>query len=190
MAFVEKSHETTLLQAPIDGMKSAIRAADGLGRVSLQFEGEKGRPRKAILKNIEVDPLRHEIIHITLQEVSEDDVVTVDIAVHAVGTPTAAETEELLFTQATDTIKVKGKLSSLPESIEYDVSGMEANSHVEAGALPLPDGVDLASSPDATVFSLRPSALATAEPEPEAETEEAADATAETTEEGTASEEA
>jgi large subunit ribosomal protein L25 len=167
MAFVEKSHQTMLIQAPVDGIKSAIRAADGLGRVSLQFEGE-GRPRKAILKNIEVDPLRHQIIHITLQEVSEDDVVTVDIAVHALGEPTAAETEDLLFTQVTDTIKVKGKLSALPEKVDYDVTGMEANSHVEAGALELPEGVELVSSADATIFSLKPSLLATAEPEPEA----------------------
>lgn len=153
MAFVERTHSTTSIQASIESLKTAIRNADGLGRVTLQLEDEK-KPRKAIIKHVEVDPLKHQMIHVTLQEVSEDDELKVDLTIVAVGTPTALESDQLVFTQVHDSIKVKGKLSDLVEKIEYDVTGLELGHHVQASDIELPKGIELISSPDTTIFTL------------------------------------
>lgn len=155
MALVERTHETTLIQAPVHLLREAIQHADGLGRLSVQIEGEK-KPRKAMVKKIEHDALKHQLIHVTLQEVSEDDEVKVDIAVHAVGTPTILETEEGILMQSTDHVKIKGKMSSLPERIDIDVTNMLIGEHISASEIELPEGVELLTSGEATLFSLKP----------------------------------
>jgi large subunit ribosomal protein L25 len=187
MALVERTHETTFIQASVVSLREAISHADGLGRLDLQIEGEKGT-RKAIVKHIEHDALKHQLIHVTLQEVNEDDSIKIDLPVVIVGQPTAMETEDALLTVVTDHIKVKGKMSSLPERLELDITNLEVGHHIEASAIELPEGVELLSSPDATIVSLRLAALATEEvlDEPAATEEDAINETPETDHEGEA----
>jgi large subunit ribosomal protein L25 len=178
MALIERSHETTLLQANTEALRKAIRQSDGLGRIELQIEGEKGS-RKAIVKHVESDPLKHELIHVTLQEVSEDDSIKVDIPVVAIGEPKAMETDELILTHVTDHLKVKGKMSSLPERIEVDVTNLEAGGHINASDIQLPEGIELISSPESTLFSLRHPATVTESVPAEGEEQSAEEAQAE-----------
>ncbi len=177
MALVERSHETMLIQAPTDALRKAMHNADGLGRLDIQIEGEAGI-RKAIVKHIEQDALKHMLVHVTLQEVSEDDQVKMDVAVVAIGQPTAMETEDLLLMAVTDHVKLRGRLADMPDHIEVDVSNLQAGHHIEASELELPKGVELLSSGDSTLFSLRSREAATAEPEVTDET--GADETSET----------
>ncbi len=153
MALVERSHATTLLQTTEPNLKKAMMAADGLGRLDLEIDGEKGQ-RKVIVKNIERDFLKHQILTVTLQEVAEDDVVKMDILVIAMGEVGEFEQNVTLMHQM-DHLKVRGKMNVLPERLEVDVSHLTPGDHINAGDIALPEGVDLLSSPDSTVFSLQ-----------------------------------
>lgn len=165
MALVERTHQTMLIQAPVEALRKAMHSADGLGRLDIQIEGEK-TPRKAIVKHIEQDALKHMLIHVTLQEVTEDDQVKMDVPVVAIGEPTAMETEDLMLMAVTDHVKLRGRLADMPDHLEVDVTGLEPGHHIEAGNVQLPAGIELMSSADATLFSLRSREEATAEPEP------------------------
>jgi large subunit ribosomal protein L25 len=166
MALVERTHETMLVQAPVDQLREAMRHADGLGRVDVQVEGEK-RPRKAIVKSVELDAVRQELLHVTLQEISEDDQVKLEVPVVALGTPESTEGMDLLLMQVTDKLQIRGRMGDLPEMIEVDVTGMEMGSTISASDIRLPDGVELMSSADATLFSLKSKMSATEDvPEP------------------------
>ncbi len=164
MALVERSHETMLIQAPTDALRRAMNNADGLGRLNIQIEGE-ATPRKAIVKHIEQDALKHQLIHVTLQEVSEDDQVKMDVPVVAIGEPAAMATEDLMLMAVTDHVKLRGRLADMPDHLEVDVTGLEPGHHIEASDVTLPNGIELMSSGDATLFSLRSREEATAEPE-------------------------
>jgi large subunit ribosomal protein L25 len=154
MAFVERSNETSLIQATVVELRTAMAGADGLGRLDVHIEGE-AKARKAIVKNIDHDAIRKEILHVTLQEVSDDDTIRVDLVVVPTGHSDAAdESNEVVLMQPTDHVKVKGKVSGLPERLEVDVSGLGVGEHINAGDVPLPEGVELVSSPDAILFSL------------------------------------
>jgi large subunit ribosomal protein L25 len=162
-----------LIQAPVDKLREAMRHADGLGRLDIQVDGETGS-RKAIVKHVESDALRHELVHVTLQEVTDDDQVKMDIPVVASGEPAAMAEGDLLLTAVTDHLKLRGRLADMPSQIEVDVTTLEAGHHIEAKDVTLPEGIELLSSPEATLFSLRVPQLVLEEP---TETEE-------TTEEG------
>ncbi|HSI73733.1 MAG TPA: hypothetical protein VK934_11215, partial [Fimbriimonas sp.] len=110
MALVERTHETMLIQATVISLRDAMRNADGLGRLEFKIDGEKGS-RKAIVKHVEHDALKHELLHVTLQEVTDDDQVKLDVPVRAVGEPASSGEAEILLTAVTDHVKLRGRLA-------------------------------------------------------------------------------
>lgn len=151
MALVERTHETVLIQAPVAQLREAMGRLDSHGRMEFQMEGSSAT-RRAIVKHIEQDVLRHELIHVTLQEVADDDLVKMDVPVVASGHADLGEGVSL--TPITDHLKVRGKMSAIPERIEVDVTNLAVGDHVAASDICLPEGVDLLSPADATLFTV------------------------------------
>lgn len=154
MAFVVRSHETIPVQASEDDVRRAVAHADGHGRIDVQLADDP-TPRKAVLRHVEQDAIRKQILHVTLHEVAEDDLIKVDTPVVAIGTPAALETaNDVVLTHPTDHVRLRGKVANLPERLEVDVTGLGVGEHINAGDVALPEGVRLDSSPDATLFSM------------------------------------
>lgn len=185
MALVERNNTTTLIQANEADLRKAMAGADGLGRLDLEIAGEK-KPRKVMIKQVDKNFVHQQLLTVTLVEVSEDDQVRVDVAVVAINVPADFEGQGVSLTHPTDHVKVRGKVSAIPERIEVDLSQMEVGHHISAGDLVLPEGVELISSPDATVFSLQILKAVSLEPEAAEETTEgeATEGEAETSEAG------
>jgi len=150
LALTRRDHTTITLQAPIDSLKDAIKHADGHGRFELKLTG--GDTIKVILKQQAFDWLHHKPLSATLQEVGEDDVLKLDVPVTSTGTPEGVKNGEATLTQPTTTVKLRGKVADMPEQIEVDVAHLGIGESVSAHELELPDGVDLISSGDATLF--------------------------------------
>jgi large subunit ribosomal protein L25 len=152
MALVERSHETVLLQAPVSELKEAMRHVDGHGALELQIGGESGS-RKAIVKHVEQDALRRELIHVTLQEVSDDDQVKIDLPVVLRG-QAADDGQGVTVTQTLDHVKVRGRLRDIPDHLEVDISDLSVGHHIEVSQLSLPDGIECLTSADSTVVTM------------------------------------
>lgn len=151
MALVRRDHSTALIQVQEDELRRALKSIDGLGRLDLETEDGK---MKAVIRNIEKDYNTHLLTHAVLQEVSEDDLVRMDVAVMSVGTPQAVADGQANLLQQTDHLKVRGKMSAMPDHIEVDVSHLELGSNVSAHEVALPEGITLQSSPDSVLFSV------------------------------------
>ncbi len=152
MALVERTHETTLIQAPVDQLREAMRHVDGHGALQLQIEGES-TPRKAIVKHVEQDALKRELIHVTLQEVSDDDPVKLEVPIVLRGHP-ESEGQGVTLTQVLTTLKVRGRLRDMPEHIDVDVSQLAVGGHIEVGQLSLPENVECQTDAHATIATL------------------------------------
>jgi len=181
IALVERSHVTLPLQGEIAELRHALAHLDSHGRMELNIQGEK-KSRRAIVKQIDQDPLRHGLIHLTLQEVADDDMVRVDVPVLAIGHSADTEAAGITLQTITDHVKVKGRVKDIPERIEVDVSSLHTGEHISAGDIALPEGIELISPPDATLFTIAIIRAVALEPATEEEPEETAD-TGETTEE-------
>ena len=154
MALVQRTHETLSIQAPLDAFRRAMSQADGHGRFELLIDGES-TPRKAIVKQIEKHALRQEWIHVTLLEVAEDDLLKIDVPIVATGENEELKGKSVVLNSATDHIRVRGKVTDLPERFEVDISNLQPGEHITAADLPLPAGVELLSTPDLLLFSLQ-----------------------------------
>jgi len=183
MALVTRDHSTTLLQAKSSEVQKALKSLDGHGRIDLSIEGEKGA-KKVIVKQVDNSPLFGGILNVTLQEVSDKDVVKLDVPVVAIGHSEEAEGKGVVLTQPTTHIKLQGKMADLPAHIEVDVSKINVGEHINAGDIELPDGIKLVSSADATLFGIQVLRAVSLQPEGVEETATETEEEAETPTEG------
>ena len=154
LALIDSDHNVLLLQASARDTRIALATTGGVGRLNIQVEGEK-KERQVVVKAVDQDLMKHELLSVTLSEVRAEDKIKVDLEVFPVGVPGAVADGAATLTQPTSHVKVRGKIADLPEKIEVDVSHMELQHAYTAGELVLPEGVELLSSSDATLFSVQ-----------------------------------
>jgi len=119
------------------------------GGMTTVFEllDEDGTKTLALPKAIQRDPIRDTFEHVDLVIVKRGEKVTVDVPVHLVG---AAAAGTLVVTEH-DRVSIIAEALHLPDAIEASLDGLEAGSHVTAGDLKLPRGVELATDAETTI---------------------------------------
>lgn len=140
----------------------ALRIDNAL--LEINVEGES-KPRLALAKQIQRDPIRGDLIHVDLQAVNADEKVLVEIAVAIVGEPAPDTT---VMVDRND-ISIEAPVSDIPEEIEISVEGMEVGAQVLAKDLKLPAGVTYHGDPEDVLVSVN---TAEANVVPEAESDE------------------
>jgi large subunit ribosomal protein L25 len=153
VGLVAKTHETLPYQISINQFRDVMHGG-GHSHVDVQVQGEKGT-RKAIVKQIDRDPLHHAILNITLQEVSAEDRVRMDVPIVGVGLEENEDAKAggVTLTLVTDHLKLRGRVDEMPESITVDVSKLAAGASITAGELELPGDIELQNTPDTIIFS-------------------------------------
>jgi large subunit ribosomal protein L25 len=160
-----------------------VKVVRSVGRhtpVSLSIDGKK---RLAIIKSIDIDPVKHVIRHVAFHLIKQSDVITTEVPVILTGLgESAAEKAGLVILQAIEDMEIKAKPADLPESIEIPVAGLATtDDKITVGDIKLPEGVEFADNEQDTELVIanvyEPSALAAAneaaggEAEVEAESE-------------------
>jgi len=153
MALVQKGGKTLLIQASVNDVKRALSQAHGAGMIEVSLDAGP-EPLSVVVKSVDRDILSRTLTHVTVQQVSKDDKIKVDIPVVAIGTPAAIADLGAVLMHPTDHIKVRGKVSDIPDNVEIDVSNLGVHESITAGQVQLPPGVELMSSPDAQLFSV------------------------------------
>lgn len=153
MAVVQKGGNTLLVQAPVNDLKRALSHAHGAGMIDVAVDGN-ATPLSVMVKQIDRDIISRALTHVTVQQVSQDDTVRVDIPVVAIGTPQVVTDGQGVLMHPTDHIKVKGKVSAIPDNVEVDISNLGLHEAITAAQIQLPEGIELLSSPDSQLFSV------------------------------------
>ncbi|KGM96442.1 50S ribosomal protein L25 [Clostridium novyi A str. 4552] len=78
---------------------------------------------KAIVKEVQKDPVTKKILHIDLQEINKDEVIQTEIPINFIGEEFIAKRGEIVQKEKSN-IKVQGKYDNIPKSINVDVSKM------------------------------------------------------------------
>ena len=126
-----------------------------------------GKTQLALVKDVQVHPVRREILHADFQAVKAGEKVDVEVALVVTGESapgTVHSVEEF-------TILVKAPATSIPESLEVSIEGLEAGAAVRVSDLTLPAGVEVEFDPETVIVAVQEAAAE--------EDEEAAEAPAE-----------
>jgi large subunit ribosomal protein L25 len=124
--------------------------------------GESGKSRHAMIRELDIDPISRTIRHIDFLRVMMDSKVRVDIHIELHGLPSGVKNADGVLDFQTRAIEVECLPGDIPARIDVDVSGLEIGDHIEAGALELPQGVELLSDPHQVITTVAHSRVAVA----------------------------
>lgn len=130
-------------QSPVVETTKIVHAAGRHSPVHLTIDGKK---KLAIIKSIDLDPVKHSVLHVAFHTINQNDVITTEVPIVLVGEgESIAEKAGLIVLQALERIEVKAKPAALPESLELSIVSLaEAEQRLTVADLILPEGVEFA----------------------------------------------
>lgn len=135
--------EATLVQAEYSLIEKVVREAGKHTPVQVTLDGKK---KIALIKDIDRDPVKARIRHISFHAVKAGDVVQAEVPIHLVGEgESAAEKAGLIVLQAIETVEIKAKPADLPEALEISIAGLATDEDkILLKDITLPSGVEYA----------------------------------------------
>jgi len=112
--------EPVLAQSPYNPTEKALRKVGYHSPIDLDIAG---KPQMALVKNVDVDPVKRTIRNIEFQAISADEIVEATTPIIIVNFE-ASEAAKLKYStiQVMEEIEVKAKPADLPKGIELDAS--------------------------------------------------------------------
>ena len=118
--------------------------------VLLRVQGLSGADELALPKDVQRDPVKGFLEHIDLLLVKSGEKVSVEIPVHLTGEIVSGNRLDQQLVQ----IAVEAEATHIPQSVEIDVTGLDAGDAIYAKDVTLPTGVTLAVDEDALVLQI------------------------------------
>lgn len=112
------------------------------------------KERHAMIRNMQIDPLSRQVIHIDFQRVLMDQKVKVAVPVELVGTAVGVKVDGGLLDFVTREVHVECLPGDIPKHLEADVTNLHIGQHFEARELKIPEGVVLLDEPEKVIVSV------------------------------------
>ncbi|MGI6492189.1 MAG: 50S ribosomal protein L25 [Pelotomaculum sp.] len=144
--------------------------ANALIHLSITGDGP-AETHQVLIKSVQREPIRGDLIHVDFHQVSSKDTVTATIPISLTGDAPGVAKGGLLAQQL-HAIEVECQVANIPEEIMVDISNLEVGQAIILEDLVLPDGVKALGEPGAYVVSIIAERAAAEEPASEEEKEE------------------
>lgn len=130
-------------QSPFIETTKAVHAAGKHTPVHLVIDGKK---KLAIIKNVDVDPVKHMIRHVAFHAIKQNEKIVAEVPIELIDEgESEAEKAGLVILQAIEKINVRALPANLPESIELSTSGLSTtDDKLTVASITLPEGVEFA----------------------------------------------
>lgn len=105
-----------------------------------------GSKKLAIIKNIDIDPIKHRIRHVAFHTIKQNEIITTTVPIRLIGEgESEAEKAGLVVLQALEQIEIKAKPANLPEALEISIAGLaNSDDKLVLADVKLPEGVEFA----------------------------------------------
>lgn len=132
-----------LVQSPYQTLEKVVRAAGKHTPVHVTIDGKK---KIAMIKDVDRDPVKARIRHVSLHAVKANEAVTAEVPIRLAGEgESGAEKAGLVVLQAIESIEIKAKPADLPEFLEVSITGLATTEDkLTLEDITLPSGVEFA----------------------------------------------
>ena len=120
-----------------------LRQEGGENAVFLWELAGTDRQRHTMVREIVVDPITRQILHIDFQRVVMTEKVRVPVAIELVGEPEGLKNQGGVLDFVSREVEVECLPGDIPPKLVLDVSALEIGGHLEADSLDLPANVAL-----------------------------------------------
>lgn len=128
----------------------------------------------ALIRDVQYDPITHDILHIDFQHISLTEEVDVEVAIHLLGTPVGVKDGGGILESSLRQVEVRCLPTNIPGSIDIDVSHLNIGESVHVSDLKV-ENAEILSDETSTIATVVPPTVT----ETAAEAEEAEEAEAE-----------
>ena len=123
--------------------------------ITLNDGGKKGET--ALVRDVQVHPVSHRVLHADLLRVSADEAVSASIGIVTVGVPKGVKDFGGVMDVLVHELEIEGPASRIPDHLEIDVTELGIHEHATAGDIKLPDGFTLLIPADTVVVAIEQS---------------------------------
>src|SRR5436190_6283215 len=115
-----------------------------------------GRTARTLVRELQRDPLRRNVLHIDFQELVAGEKVNVSVPLRFVGTAEGVKSAGGILEEVIHTLDVRVDPSNIPDHIDVDVTPLTIGHGFHVRDLKLPEGVEVLDDPDNTVCTVTP----------------------------------
>ncbi len=130
-------------QSPIVETSKVVHKAGKHSPVHLVIDGKK---KLAIIKTIDVDPVKHRVRHVAFHTIKQNEAIVTEVPIHLTGMgESPAERAGLVVLQAIEHVEIKAKPADLPEALEVSLEKLETTEDkLLLSDVKLPEGAEYA----------------------------------------------
>lgn len=154
-------------------LRRALSTEAGINAlITLEVGDEK---HTSLARQLQRHPTKGEVIHLDFVKISLTDRVDVVVAVETIGEPEGVREGGIIET-VSNSVNVNTLVTSIPDSIGVDISGLGVGDSLRVSDLPAIDGLEYLDDPQQTIVTVSLPSAALVEEEEEAEVEEGEEA--------------
>lgn len=134
--------------------RTAVSGDQGLNSL-IELDAD-GQHFLVMARAIQRHPVRGTVAHIDFQVIDPNKPVVAEVPLHLIGDAVEVRHADWEVDQQMFSIEVKARPDQIPTHFDVDVSVLKVGSSIRVADLALPDGVESASDPAATVVTTHP----------------------------------
>lgn len=143
--------ETTAIAVNARDLRRAVSGPSGIHSL-LDVSVGGGKVRTALIKDLQLDPVRDRVIHVDLHEIRMDQPIQTVVALHLEGQPHGVTMGGVL-SQPTHEINIEVLPTQIPEALTVDVSALEIGGTLRLAEVSVPEGVTVLDDLEGTVVA-------------------------------------
>lgn len=149
-------HQYRLENAVINLKINPVRktSSTGAGLSNGVKDDEKYKARPCLIKEIQYDPVKSDIIHVDFNEISLTRVIKVNVPVVAKGEPQGVKLEGGSLEHVLWEIEVECLPADIPREIEVDVSQLKIGEAIHVKDIIFPPNIKVLNDPETIVLSV------------------------------------
>jgi large subunit ribosomal protein L25 len=143
--------ESMALQCDTARLRQVLAEAREAKLISVKI-GKERRPRNVLVREIQIDSPRRELLHVDFYQVKMAEEIRVEVPIALVGEAPALKLKENTLVQELDNLTVECLPAKIPTTIELDISSLtEPNQVLRVKDIELEKGVTVLNDPEVVV---------------------------------------
>jgi large subunit ribosomal protein L25 len=123
--------------------------------INLTIEKDKKKARAVIIKEMQSDPVKRNVLHVDFNEISLTELITVDVEIVAKGEAIGVKQDGGSLEHVLREVKVQCLPTDIPKHFTVDVSGLKLNDAIHVSDLKVDAKIKIISDPDILVFQVK-----------------------------------
>lgn len=146
-----KGRESISVALKADELRKSLTSYGRNALFKLSLENDNSIT--GMVKEIQYSPIKGEMIHVDLQQVSLNEEIRADLSIRLKGLETL-EFKKLMALPQLDVMRVKGLPQDIPDDIVIDVSNVKGVENINVADVEFPKGIVPELSPEQCVISV------------------------------------